>query len=91
MQALNASFNTFIDKNPVQITGAVKSILNVLIIFAIVHWSADELAAVMVALELVMGLFITSRTVNGAKLDELAAVTPITPSPASPTPRKKAA
>lgn len=84
MQALN----TFIDKNPVQITGAIKSILNVLIIFTIVHWSADELASVMVALELVMGLFITSRTVNSTKLDELAAVVSM---PTSPTPRKKAA
>lgn len=90
MQALNTSFNAFIDKNPVQITGAIKSILNVLIIFTIVHWSADELASVMVALELVMGLFITSRTVNSSKLDELAGVVSITP-PTSPTPRKKAA
>lgn len=61
-----------LDKNPIQISGAVMALLNLLVIVDVVSVSADAVAASNTALILVLGLFVTTRTTNTAKLEDLS-------------------
>lgn len=66
------AIRNLLDKNPTQISAAVMAIVNLPILAT---WWTPPAAAVSglnVALVLVLGLFVVTRTVNGAKLAELA-------------------
>jgi len=61
-----------LDKNPIQISGAAMAVLNVPIVSGAINWSTPTVAAANVALVAVLGLFISSKTVNEATLKEIA-------------------
>lgn len=55
------SLNALLQKQPVVIAGALRSILYVLILAGILHVSSDLLAAIALAAEIVLGLFAYSQ------------------------------
>lgn len=61
-----------LDKQPVQITGAVMSVLNLAVVAGWVHAASTTVAAGNTALVLILGLFVNSRTTNTAVLHEIA-------------------
>lgn len=66
------SIKNLLSKNPIQISGVVMAIMNLAIIMDWIEMSADGVAALNTALVALLGLFVTSATVNSAKLDELS-------------------
>lgn len=66
------ALRNLLDKNPIQIAAAVVAVLNVFIIIGVLTCSAEAVAGVNVALVAVLSLFVVSKTVNSAKLHELA-------------------
>lgn len=60
-----------LDKNPIQISGAVMACVNVPVVSGALDWSTPTVAAVNVALVAVLGLFISSKTANKATLEEM--------------------
>lgn len=62
------SVKNLVQKNPVQISGAVIAVLNVLIIAGWVVLDAKAVAALNTALIAVLGLFVSQATVNAAAL-----------------------
>lgn len=64
-------FANLMAKNPIQISGAVMAVLNFAIIMNWVNMTDIQVAAANSALGAVLGLFITSNTVNSKKLEEL--------------------
>lgn len=65
------SFRSLLDKQPVTISAAVKAVIACLVIFGVLSWSGDQVAAVLLALELVLALFVNSKTTNTAVLGEI--------------------
>lgn len=67
MYNLKSLFN----KNPVQISGTVLAIVNFCIIMDWLEMSTEAVAGLNVLMGSLLGLFVTSTTVNSAKLEEL--------------------
>lgn len=59
-------------KNPVQISGAVMAVVNLLIILSVFTMDGQAVAALNIALSSVLGLFVVANTTNTAKLEELS-------------------
>lgn len=70
------SIKNLLSKNPIQISAAVMSLVNLLLIVHVVDWSQEAIAAGNVALITVLGLFIVQNTVNSKKLSELQEALP---------------
>lgn len=66
------SLKNILDKNPIQLSGAVMAVLNVPIVAGAIDWSTATVAAANVALVAVLGLFISAKTSNDAVLQEMA-------------------
>lgn len=64
------SVRNLFNKQPVEISTSVKAILALLVVGGVIGWSAATVAAFILALEAVLGLFIKSKTVNLAELEE---------------------
>jgi fatty acid desaturase len=69
------SLRALLDKQPVTISAAVKAAVLCLVTFGVISWSGEQVAALLVALELVLALFVQSKTANKATLDEVADTT----------------
>jgi hypothetical protein len=69
------SFRGLLDKQPVTISAAVFAVLNVLVTAGVFTVDSKTLAAANVALVLVLGLFVNSKTANTAVLSEIADTT----------------
>lgn len=84
-----------LQKNPIQISGALFAIANATIVSGWVEMTVEQLAAWETALLLVLGLFVASQTVNKAVLSELADSpptvdgTPVVTGEAMPAKRKQ--
>jgi hypothetical protein len=52
------SLSAILNKEPVVIAGALRSILYILILAGLLHMSTELLAAIALAAEIVMGLFV---------------------------------
>lgn len=66
------SLKNLLAKQPVQISAAVVSVLNLAIVAGWVHISAATVAGANTSVVLVLGLFVGATTTNTAKLRELA-------------------
>lgn len=64
------SLKNLFTKNPIQISGAVVTVLNALVLMEVWTPSTKVISGINVALISVLGLFVVSNTVNAAKLGE---------------------
>jgi hypothetical protein len=67
---------TILDKNPIQLSGAIMAVVNFLILMEWVTMTDKQVAGANVALVAVLSLFIVSKTTNTAKLEELSNTEP---------------
>ena len=85
------SLKALLTRTPIQISGAVVTLLNAAIGVGWVHWDGTQVGWANTALIALLGLFVNSTTTNTAKLQEVAsAATPTGPpaegnAPPSPT------
>lgn len=62
------------NRNPVQISGAVMTLVNLPIIGQVWHPEPEFVSGLNIALVAVLGLFVVAKTVNTAKLEEAGAI-----------------
>lgn len=83
------SLKAVIDKNPIQISAAIMSVVNFAVAMAWVHLTKNQTVALNLALFNVLSVFTISRTTNTAKLAEFANVVQLPPP--APEPKAEAA
>jgi hypothetical protein len=66
------ALRSILDKEPVAIASAVKAVVLVLVLFGIVAWTDEQVAGVLVALEVVLGLFVRSKSTPTSDIQALS-------------------
>lgn len=66
------SFKNVLQKNPIQISGAIITMLNVLVMAGAITLRGEVVAGINTALVVVLGLFVANTTANVAVLKELS-------------------
>ena len=72
----NYSITAIFTKEPAVIAGAIRSILYVLVLVGLISLGADQLAAIALGLEVVLGLFVRSQSTSTSQ-PTLAVGTPV--------------
>lgn len=65
------SLKEVLNRNPIQISGAIGAIVNWAVIMEWLDITGDQVAGLNVVLLAVLGLFVVTKTTNTAKLEEL--------------------
>lgn len=75
------SLKAVLDKQPIQITGAVMAVMNIVVAADVWHPTAGLLAAINTGLTIMFGMFVGSKTANKRVLNDI-----VVPAPAAPVP-----
>ena len=66
------ALRSLLDKEPVAISSAVKAVVMALVLFGAVTWTGEQVAGALVALELVLSLFVRSKSTPTADVEALS-------------------